>query len=236
MNFKLRTLVALSMVAAVAAANAASITFQNDLNGYTGNRDTEIYGGTADTNFGAQNFVSIDGNDDGFAHHGLIAFDDIIGNGSNQIAAGSIITSAKLRVYIDSVGSALNFHRMLVNWNEDAITWNNAKLGGNATAGLQADDVEAAATSSHSSPFVTPADAYFEFDLTADVQAFANGTNNFGWAILPTGTNGVDFFSSEDVFSLGHRPELVVQYEAVPEPATMTVLALGAAALLRRRK
>jgi hypothetical protein len=231
-----RILIAIALLATVAASNAASITFQNDLNGYSGNRDTEIYGATPDINAGAQAIVSIDGDDDGFPHHGLVAFDDIIGAGANQIAAGSIITSAKLRVYIDSVGSALNFHRMLVNWDEDTITWNNATLGGNATAGLQADGIEAATTSSLTSAFVTPAGAYFEFDLTTDVQAFANGTANFGWAILPTGTNGVDFFSSEDTLTAGRRPELVVNYEAVPEPATMAALALGAAALIRRKR
>jgi hypothetical protein len=48
-------------------------------------------------------------------------------------------------------------------------------------------------------------------DVTRSVQAWAsNPSTNFGWAILPTGDNGVDFYSAEGAVP----PRLVVAYRS----------------------
>jgi VCBS repeat-containing protein len=46
------------------------------------------------------------------------------------------------------------------------------------------------------------------FDVTASVQAWAGGATNYGWAFLPSGTNGWDFYSAEGTTT----PKLTIDY------------------------
>jgi hypothetical protein len=49
------------------------------------------------------------------------------------------------------------------------------------------------------------------FDVTKAVQAWADGADNYGWAILPNGTNRWSIRSS-DWDSIAERPMLTVVY------------------------
>ena len=66
-------------------------------------------------------------------------------------------------------------------------------------AGIQANGVEAAVppdawTSSYTSS------GWTDIDVTASLSAWmADPSSNHGWAMLPTGTNGVDFYSTNNV-------------------------------------
>jgi len=83
--------------------------------------------------------------------------------------------------------------------------------------------------------------------LTAIVQSWASGTTpNLGFHISPHGgSNDLDldnyggtatFFYSDEA-ALANRPLLTIDYTPpVPEPASVSVLALGSALLFRRRK
>ncbi len=223
--------------------------FRNGLNGYAGTQDTMIrsnetaagagQSGNGDSrgrSFGNVDFMSVDG-DDGSPgskpNQGLIRFDDIVGSDANQITPGAAIESAKLVLEAFDPGSGFTVHEMLINWDESS-TWNSM---GN---GVQVNGVEAAtaiiATFGANTGSSNVSTGTLEIDVTAYIQAIANGTKtNLGWLLNPfvNGTNGVDIFSSEAAdFSV--RPRLEVTF--VPEPVSFALLVIGAGAMLLRRR
>jgi hypothetical protein len=226
-----------ALISTASTLHGAIATFRVGVNGYTGGRETyvnSVQNGSG--SLGALTFVSIDASDDGVENQGLLAFDNIIGNGIAQIPPEATINSATLDLTIDSAGSGVKFHRMLIDWDEATATWNS--LGN----GLQADGVEAVITPSVSlganNGNANIPNGPLLVDVAADVQAWANGTANFGWALLPfvpNGTNGVDFFSKEDL-AVTSRPKLTVDFTPIPEPAAIGVMALSGAVLLSRRR
>ena len=78
--------------------------------------------------------------------------------------------------------------------------------------------------------------AWVEWDVTADIQAFVNDpeVSNYGWLLMdpePWGMGNIPraYFRTKEHDS--YHPYLTV----VPEPGTLVTLALGTAAVLRRR-
>jgi hypothetical protein len=221
---------------AAMSAPAELISFRVGENGYTGGREATLREAEPNTALGTvDDFVSIDASDDGLPNHGLFAFDGIIGPGPNQIPAGAIITSATIDLTIDSAGSGMIFHRMLIDWNESTVTWNS--FG----SGVQADGVEA-----RTAPSLTlganngdsnVSSGPLLINVTADIQAWANGETNFGWGILPIGpqgTNGIDFFTKEHA-AISSRPLLMVSY-VIPEPGALALLVPVLPLAARRRR
>ncbi len=64
-------------------------------------------------------------------------------------------------------------------------------------------------------------DVYMTFDLTQFMQAWANGTPNYGFA-LNVGNYG--FFLSENQTNLDHQPVLLMEYQEHGDPAAITDL------------
>ncbi len=200
-----------------AAPRLRTLRFRNGENGYAGARDTELRSAQPATPFGNSSSMSIDQSDGSPAgpNHGLIAFDDIFGVSENQIGPQSDVVLATLRMRIFDVGSGINVHRALTNWDETA-TW--ASLVG----GVTADGIEAITAPT---TFAGQNDSngnvgnfWIDFDVTSDVRAWLNGAPNNGWALLPfalLGTNGVDLWTS-DAPSVSDRPQLVVVTPSKP--------------------
>lgn len=208
--------IALLAASSLTAAGPITFSFQNGIDGYTGNRDVMLRESNPDTNFGGSDEVSVDTSS---LKQVLIAFDDIIGTSANQIVPNSTIVSANYTVGIDSAGDALQLYLMTTDWDEDSVTFNN--LSGGVTIGSQ----------TASTPFETTgsidAKGSYSFDLTSAVQAWANGTTNYGFAVMPTGSDGVDWFSSENS-TVSARPKLTVEVAApnsVSEPGTFALFA-----------
>ncbi|AOF81571.1 PEP-CTERM -sorting domain protein [Methyloversatilis sp. RAC08] len=225
------------LAALPATASADTLVFQQGLNGYTGTQDTAISsnetgGGvdSRDTNFGAEEYISVDG-DDGSPgakpNHGLIRFDNLFGNAAGQIRTSDTIVSATLRIYVDNPGSGFTMYDMLTDWSQGVITWNSI---GN---GIQANGIEAAAspvfTIGANNGAENVGTDWLSIDLTASLQAAQSGAiPGYGWAMIPfvAGTNGIDFATSE-YFAQNFRPELSVEVMAVPEPETYAMLLAG---------
>ena len=152
--------------------------------------------------------INPDGEDGGSEVHGLTAFKNLFGDGPGQIPLDADITKATLTLNITNEGTPLTVHRLLGDFDEE-VTWNDLQLNGNTEPGLQADDVEAVAEQSNA--FDAPASIQV-VDVTGDLELWQSGAaENYGWGFLPTGTNGVDWDSSEASDPAG-RPKLTVNY------------------------
>ncbi len=94
---------------------------------------------------------------------------------------------------------------MNVPWTESS-TWNS--LGGGVDIGSKAEAVADSNTGSLGKGTLS-------FDVTASVQAWANGSPNHGWVLV---ANGVDDWRprSSDWVGLVERPMLIVEFAAVP--------------------
>jgi hypothetical protein len=121
----------------------------------------------------------------------------------------------------DGTATTVSLYRMLQGWDESA-TWNSL-LGG-----ISADGTEAVSLADDSvAPSYNNSGVYRVFDVTGSVQAWADGRDNYGWAMLATGTDGWRFDSADSGTALGDRPILEITY-AVPEPTTLALLSLAA--------
>lgn len=178
---------------------------QGDANGYSGTQDTELHSqAQADTILGAAAIVTVDNDDAGVAH-GLLRFDNVFGNGPNQIPLGSDIAWATLTLNQTDPGSAANFHRMLVPWDQSTATW-NSMIDGVVNDGVEA--VAAGDAQSTAEPFPN---GPMSIDVTASLRAWSGGQPNYGWAIRSTGTAGWDWNTSESGPS--NAPALTVAYK-----------------------
>lgn len=198
-------------VAGVCSSEPVTLTFQKGVGGYASGFDTFI-----DTALGSQAATTpivVDGSP---IEQVLLRFDGIIGSGAGQIPVGSTIDSATLTLRVgsganDQSANPVNYHRLLHPW-ADTDVW--AAFGAapwNATAGVQADGVDALATAEATATMSTAGTAY-PAGVTASVQAWAlDPSSNHGWVILPTGTDGLRLESSEST-TAAFRPLLSVTF------------------------
>lgn len=186
-------------------------TFQQNVNGYTGTADTYI-----DAALGSQASVTpivIDGSP---VEQVLIRFDGIFGSGPNQIPAGSTIVSATLTLRVggstnDESANSVSFHRLLHAWNVTDVWAAYGVSPWNAQGGIQADGTDAVAVAEATTSMSSLSTAY-PVSVTGSVQAWAvSPTSNYGWAILPSGTDGLRLESAESA-TAAFRPLLSVTY------------------------
>jgi VCBS repeat-containing protein len=101
---------------------------------------------------------------------------------------------------VTNPGNAMQLHRMLQGWN-DTDSWNSL------ASGIQANNVEAASAADATTGLVGT--GLLTIDVTASLTAWVGDpAANLGWALLPTGTNAVDYFSAEGTTP----PRLVVEF------------------------
>jgi hypothetical protein len=197
------------LAAGLIGADAATfISFRDGVNGYAGTQDTFITSGNVAVDNSAAATVEIDQEGEG-GEFALIRFDNIFGSGANQIPPKSKILFASLTLTIVNTGNDPRVHRMLVPWQE-TNTWESM------IDGVLADDVEAAATEDVT--FRANANLAVVPLAVSTLQAWSDGAKpNHGWILLPSGTDGADFSSSEHG-NLGNRPMLTVVWSTVAEP------------------
>ena len=164
---------------------------QQGSRGYEGLKDTEIRFNEPDADLSEKLTLNPDGSDGGGEVHGLTKFNDLIGDGENQIPADANVENATLNINIVGPGTPLSLHRMLVDWEDATANWNF--FGG----GIQADDIEAVA---EPDDVQTANTGVTSWNITDSIKAWqADPERNNGWVMLPLGTNGVDYLSAEGV-------------------------------------
>lgn len=180
-----------------------AVSFRQGVDGYAGTVDTMLHEDAPTTSFAAAGSLKVDADNptnSGRRVQALLRFADLFGAGPGRIPADAVLRSATLRLQVTNGGDSLALHRMATDWAA-AATW--ASVGG----GIQADGIEAVAfadTSTGRSDVGT-----FSFNVLASLRAWqASPAANLGWAIVPTGADGVDFHSAEGAAP----PELLVTY------------------------
>ncbi|NQU23179.1 MAG: tandem-95 repeat protein [Candidatus Nealsonbacteria bacterium] len=196
-----------------------TLSFQQGAGGYIGTVDTMLREAVPSIKYDASSPIGVDDENPAPSEDQvLMRFDGIIGDGASQIPLGSTINSATLTVQVTNPGSGLSVHRMLQSW-DDFNTWND--LGG----GVQADDSEAVLLADI---VVGVGDGEeniptgpLNLNVTAGLQAWADGAIRMGWAMLPLvgGWNGIDFYSAEGTTP----PKLVVNFVPAPNNPPVAV-------------
>jgi hypothetical protein len=230
--FQALAVAAAALVSLAGPAAAATYTFQQGLTGYSGAADTQLRASDADFAYGGEAEIGVDASDGGAPTQALLRFGALFGVGAGQIPAGLLITGATLTVNVTSAGSGIRFHELLQPLNFATVTWNSA------VGGVQDDGIEASAA-----PFVSVGandsganieEGLLVVDVTGAVQRMYSGlAAGHGWALLPfmpSGTNGIDFFSAE-FDTVADRPLLTVMTAPIPEPGTWALM-LGGVMLL----
>jgi hypothetical protein len=193
---------------------------------YTGAADLELFEGQPDTPYPTGHSADLNNpqmwidNRDATALNQsevLLRFDNIVGTGPGQIPPNAIIVSAELLLNVRDAGDGSPLYRMLIPWDATNDTWNS--LGG----GIQPDNIEALST--YDSALGIPAVngdsgiGVVTVGVTADLQTWVNGTNNYGWGMTTwdsginpafgNGTDGLGFRCCETP-NIDDRPRLRV--------------------------
>ncbi len=183
----------------------ATISFQEGVNGYAGTVDTHIMESEPTASHGTIDTVGWDTDDpSGFGQYNfaLIRFDDIFGSGLGQIPEGANILSATLTYVVYNDGHSADVNEVSIPWLED-VTYD----GFGVESGVQGDEYGA----SRGTASGGTVDVY-TMDVRASLMSWSNNpAANHGWIFRPTGTNGVDFRSSEYA-TASERPKLTIVY------------------------
>jgi hypothetical protein len=256
-RFTALTIVALAVCSLMPAAQvqAETVTLRQGLNGYTGTVDLYIQSSQANSNFASDAVVDLWGNSisgTGFTsedtsvdfRQGLLRFDDLFAD----LPAGAVITSAQLTVNIVNPAEELHVFRMTTDWSVSGATaasWNFFDGDGNGAdngdAPNQGGGITVGVDTIVTPEFVGPdqPDATtgpLNIDVTATVQAWFGGADNFGWAFMMENLNRGQFTSSEGLTE-ADRPTLAITFTVIPEPTSLIGLAgVGGAMLMRRRR
>jgi len=136
-------------------------------------KDAYVDQASATTNFGSATSLIVDGKTPALTGPSAKLKRTFVAFGLSSIPSGSIINSAKLQLFMyddPSLSLPLEVHRITGSWTEAGITWNTQPA--NTTL---ATTVNLTGTTDN---------IFLSFDVTADVQAFVDGTaTNNGWRI-----------------------------------------------------
>lgn len=170
----------------------------------TSGADTYVWAKYENSNYGDRDDFRVDSVDYGL-QQSLLRFDFHAG----ALPAGAQVVRAELHLRLQESGNGFRMHRMRVPWEEQAVTWRTMDGGvdiDGSEAEAEADLITRAYMSDGESP------GYSIFDVTASVQAWAQGAENHGWVMEPLGGDKLSF----DSFDSGDFvPVLVVDYLGV---------------------
>jgi len=192
------------------------LTFRQGVDGYAGNIDTDIRQATPDVVDCAAGFIQCDTEDGAPVGpvHALMSFD------VSAIPVGANINSAVLTlVSTEANANSANTESLYVMnqpWDCNSLTWNSGFGADGIQPGTECDPAPfATVTPNATVPFT------MNINVAAAVQDWVNGRANYGFCMLPGGTDGYRFESSEDPIE-ANRPLLTITYDTTPRPPVIT--------------
>jgi VCBS repeat-containing protein len=234
--------VSLTSPAHLSIVNTAAVTFEASVSAPAGLVSATLYAGgppqtvtftgpaqiqdaqiTADSPTvpnGAATAINVDGLT---PHaHALMKFPTLIGTGAGRLPAGAVVSSATLQVTCTNFGNPMRLYRLTQDWVEDQATWTQ-RATGIAWGAAGADGAASNAGVALVGDCTTTGQRLF--DLTRFVQEWSNGAPNYGIVLVDSGSDGVDFSTSEST----SPPVLTVVYKPSQTPLVTQALS-GAAA------
>lgn len=149
--------------------------------------DAQISADLPDTNYGSDAAINVDGLS---PHaHGVINFSNVFGVAQGQVPLDSIIVSATLEVNCFNSGNTMKLYRLTEDWSQDTVTWNSPWTDPGAEGDISNAGVALDGNCSST--------GWCSFDITLFVQEWSDGAPNYGIVLTDTGTDGVDFYTSE---------------------------------------
>jgi MYXO-CTERM domain-containing protein len=230
----LRSLPAFALAALLATpAAATTISFQNGFGGYAG-ADNESYSfdGTLNQD---QIRVDLPSASQPEGSYAWIVFTGLFGDGA--VPSDATIVSATLEGLVRNPFGSATATRLLADIESRPYGAGASVLDG---AGSFFDDTQlvSVAHPDCGDPVECVPPAPIAWDVTAIVQAWANGATNYGFLLLPETVNGGKLFATDDP-DPALRPRLVITFAgggvSVPEPGLLALLALALPLALRRR-
>jgi hypothetical protein len=208
-------------------ATNPTLTFRNGVSGYAATQDTYLAEGAPTKSYGTSDTLKVD---DDIANvstrddrgHGLIRFDNLVGTGAGRIPRGATITRATLTITIsndidDARNPNFDVHMVGKAWSETS-TWNSMR------SGLSVGDDLTAAFTTFAGSDTPEGENVRRIDIRAAVQAWVNGTPNYGLALMPQiikgNDDGIRIYSSEAAQTM-FRPVLEVEYRPAVRQATV---------------
>ena len=219
---------------ALAAPVDVSVTFQQHVNGYAGTADTFLQQASPSTKNATAPRLRVDGDDppgSGNVVQALLRFDNLFGPARGQIPLVVEIERATLELHLtDAAIDSVELFRVLVTYSDEQGRWESLDLQANGLPGIQADDIEA--TSIPDATATVVGTGALSIDVTTGLLAWqADPNSNHGWALLPTGPDGVEFYSAEGLVP----PKLTVSF-SVPAPSGVAVGVCIGIVIWRRRR
>jgi hypothetical protein len=199
--------------------------------------DTYVRSGQGNRNFGGGTFMRVQPSGDNRA---LVKFDQNAMQSTisgTVLEAKLRVTITDNNNSWGATGRTVDVHRLISDWTEGTGTENNQGTGSGATWNCAIDSIISNAakncsgttewemgqpnnpsvhpwvqTATDSETITNNQTGVVEYDVTSDVAAFMNGTNNYGWIIRKTneGQNGQVSFGTRESTS---DPQLVVTYQ-----------------------
>lgn len=201
---------------------------------YSGTEDSRMQETAYTTNYGSATEYEIQSQTTSNRHHVCLKFSGI-SNLPSSLSVTSSVVSLYLNLSFYSGNQTITCNRLLRNWVESQVTWDDyatsaAWTSGGATSDGNDRDGTSAASVTHSE-----STGYKNFSDTSQIQGevedFADGTlTNYGWVFYrsDTASDLIRLFTSSEGTD-GERPYLTVTYTTTggSTPKFLTLLGVG---------
>jgi hypothetical protein len=222
----------ISVTGAPGGVEPITVLLQDGVGGYVGATDTKIASEFASSNFGASGSLDLRME----TSVSVLARFAIFASEGGPVPNNATITSATLSFYKHSGAEAtMKVSRLLKNWTESGATWQTTGAGANwTTAGARGAGSDYLATPDDQALISSAtgcagqdggSQCWINFNVTAGVQAFRNGTPNYGWKLAYV-SGPLEppkwIYSGDNAGWPTLRPKLAITY-TVPTGNTVTL-------------